>query len=295
MAESTTPSTGWASTLASILGPTTYIVALLFFFGFSYTDALYEHFGIDAATLGFSTQDYLLRSASALFIPGFVALAVGLLLVLGYYLSGSVARRPPRAQQHPADRGALRAAVRYGSFALIAVGAVLFVLGVLGGFQVWPASELATPMLLGGGLLAAGCGRVFAVRGSGRVYPFRQELVALVLVGALVLLASFWASHVDAKVHGRSDAAYLAHHLWLRPAARVDTTERLYFDSPGVRETVLPANGSAQRFRYRYEGLRLLAQSGNRMFLIPDQWTPASGYVLLATADPNIRVSFHPG
>ncbi|MET8630725.1 hypothetical protein ABZW30_44755 [Kitasatospora sp. NPDC004669] len=292
MNESTTPSAGWVGTLASVLAPTTYIGALLYFFGFSYTDAMYEQFGIDAATLGFSTQDYLLRSASALFIPGFVALAGGLLLLFGYYLSGSVGQ-PSRVAETAGEGHALRDAVRYGSYTLIAAGAVLFARGLLGGFQIWPASELATPILLGGGLLLAACGRVFAVRSSGRTYPIHQELVALILVGALVLLASFWASHVAAKMHGRSDADYLAHHLSLRPALRVDTIERLYFDSPGVRETELPADGPKQQFRYRYEGLRLLAQSGSRMFIIPENWT-AKSYVLMTAADPNIRVSFHP-
>ncbi|MFF8279994.1 hypothetical protein ACF05T_28505 [Streptomyces lateritius] len=59
------PWSNWAITLATLLAPTTFIGALLLYFGFTYTDALYAHFGVDAATLGFSTQDYALRSAGA--------------------------------------------------------------------------------------------------------------------------------------------------------------------------------------------------------------------------------------
>lgn len=115
--------------MASFVAPTTFVTALLFYFGFAYTDALYEQFGVDAATLGFSSQDYLLRSASPLFIPGFIALATGLLLILAYYLAGAVADRDPD------DR--LRTGVRYGSYGLVVVGAGLFVLGMLAGFSVW--------------------------------------------------------------------------------------------------------------------------------------------------------------
>lgn len=272
--------------MASFVAPTTFVTALLFYFGFAYTDALYEQFGVDAATLGFSSQDYLLRSASPLFIPGFIALATGLLLILAYYLAGAVADRDPD------DR--LRTGVRYGSYGLVVVGAGLFVLGMLAGFSVWRTREIVTPLLLGGGLLLAYCGRVFALRSSGTRLSLRREQGALAFVVALVVLTAFWATNAAAKAHGRADARTLADHLWLRPEVRVDTTERLYFDYPGVQETVLPPDGPAQRFHYRYDGLRLLAQSGTRMFLIPDQWTGGKGYVLAMTADPNIRIAFHP-
>ena len=52
-----------------VIAPTTIITALAFYFGWTLTNARASYFGIDASALGFSTQDYLLRSADALFVP----------------------------------------------------------------------------------------------------------------------------------------------------------------------------------------------------------------------------------
>ncbi|MGW1176517.1 hypothetical protein ACWD4P_22725 [Kitasatospora sp. NPDC002543] len=75
----------------------------------------------------------------------------------------------------------------------------------------------------------------------------------------------------------------------------LDTAQRLALDWPGVRETPLPEEGAGTHFRYRYEGLRLLAQSDNRMFLIPRRWIWATGNVLVLPIDSGVRVAFHAG
>ncbi|WP_162952604.1 hypothetical protein [Streptomyces hundungensis] len=62
-----------------------------------------------------------------------------------------------------------------------------------------------------------------------------------------------------------------------------------------VRETTLAATDPRQRFRFRYQELRLLAESNGRMFLIPGDWEPSSGSVLVLPADAAVRVSFSPG
>ncbi|QGZ52628.1 hypothetical protein GPZ77_33930 [Streptomyces sp. QHH-9511] len=82
--------------LATLLAPTTFIGALLLYFGFAYTDALYAHFGVDAATLGFSTQDYALRSAGALYVPAGAALTIALVAVLVYYAARALGARSGR-------------------------------------------------------------------------------------------------------------------------------------------------------------------------------------------------------
>src|SRR3954453_23501261 len=59
-----------------VIAPVTLLSALAYYFGRQYVSARSSYFGIDATLLGFSTQDYLVRSADALFIPlGALALA----------------------------------------------------------------------------------------------------------------------------------------------------------------------------------------------------------------------------
>ncbi|WHM38132.1 hypothetical protein [Streptomyces sp. BPTC-684] len=273
----------WLKAVAGFVAPTTLLTGLLLFFGFAYTDSLYEYFGIDPATLGLSTQDYLLRSAGALYMPVGVMLAAGLVGALGFAWVSSLGDSRP---------GPVR---RMGqvSVVLIACGAALFVLGMLGGFQVWLAGPLDTPLLLVGGLLLVVYGRALHLKTTGHSFP--GELKALAIVAALIALSSFWAVQAYAQTHGYDDGRYLARHLRLRPAVVVDTPERLYFGAARVQETSLPEAGPTQKYRYRYRGLRLLAQSGNRMFLIPDGWTRTRGAVIMIPADGSVRVAFRPG
>ncbi|MFI1655405.1 hypothetical protein ACH4ZU_10925 [Streptomyces sp. NPDC020472] len=272
----------WVTTFATLAAPTTFIGALLLYFGFAYTDALYAYFGVDAATLGFSTQEYALRSAGALYVPAGAALTVALAGVLVYYAARTLGDRgaPPPPWGRPV------------AYAVSACGLVMFALGVLGGFAVWGAGAMDTPLLIGGGLVLVVFGRALSFKLGGADYPVARERLALALVAALVGLSCFWAVHAYAKQHGTDDARYLARRLWLRPAVTVDTAERLYFPPRQVRETPLPVAGAPQRFRYRYEGLRLLAEVNGRMFLIPEDWARTGGGVLVVPTDGAVRVAF---
>ncbi|MGW0116980.1 hypothetical protein [Streptomyces sp. NPDC003327] len=276
------PWSNWALTLATLLAPTTFIGALLLYFGFAYTNALYAHFGVDAATLGFSAQDYALRSAGALYVPAGAALTVALVAVLVYYGARAVGARS----------GGLPPGGRFAPYLVSVCGLALFALGMLGGLGAWNAGAMDTPLLLGSGLVLVVYGRALFFKLSGADYPVARERLALALVAALVGLSSFWAVHAYAKQHGDDDARYLARNLWLRPAVTVDTTERLHFPPRQARETVLPVADHPQRFRYRYEGLRLLAEVNGRMFLIPENWSEAGGSVLVLPAGNAVRVAF---
>ncbi|MFJ2775362.1 hypothetical protein [Kitasatospora sp. NPDC087315] len=276
---------GWIGRIASWIAPTTFVTALLLFFGYAYTDALYSFFGVDAATLGFATQDYLLRSSAALYLPVGAVLCGALLAALAYHFATSAVRDDP---------GASRAVRRFCRvIGLLAVP--LLVLGFLAGFQTIDAGAMGTPLLLGGALLLAVLARVLAVRSAGAPYPLPGERAALGISVAIIALCSFWAAGGYAHEKGTSDAHRLAGNLALRPAVIVDTTERLYLQWQGVDERALPDPGPAQRFHYRYRGLRLLAQSNNRMFLIPYTWTWNEGNVLILPVDADVRVIFHPG
>src|SRR6267378_186694 len=59
--------------IRSWLASGTLIAAFLYYFGWTRTDALWRSLGIDQSVMGFSTQDYVLRSIDSVFLP-----AVGL-------------------------------------------------------------------------------------------------------------------------------------------------------------------------------------------------------------------------
>src|SRR5215218_2278030 len=66
----------WIRVATSVIAPTTVLTALLFYFGYVETTAEYRYFGITLGTLGLTTQDLVLRSVGALYVP------LGALLVL---------------------------------------------------------------------------------------------------------------------------------------------------------------------------------------------------------------------
>ncbi|MEV0533839.1 hypothetical protein [Kitasatospora sp. NPDC050463] len=275
----------WLGLITTWVAPTTLITALLFFFGFAYTDSLYNYFGLDAATIGFGTQDLLLRSSPALYLPAGVLLCGALLAAATYHLATRAVRAGP-------DTGRV---VGRACRAVAVLVVPLVVLGFLAGFEVIDAGPMGTPLLLGGALLLVVLARLLAVRTTGAPYPLTGERAALGISTALIVLCSFWAAGGFAHQKGKADAERLAANLALRPAVVLDTTERLYLQWSGVDERTLPDAAAGQRFHYRYRGLRLLAQADGRMFLIPRDWTWEEGNVLILPVDANVRIVFHPG
>ena len=72
----------------------------------------------------------------------------------------------------------------------------------------------------------------------------------------------------------------------------MDTKERLYLGTlpeAGVTETTLPTE-EGQTYRYRYRGLRLLIQAGDRMFLVPDHWSPSNSTLVFDLDDVRVRL-----
>ncbi|MFF4338333.1 hypothetical protein ACFY00_00165 [Kitasatospora sp. NPDC001540] len=240
---------------------------------------------MDSATIGFSGQDLLLRSSAALYLPAGVLLCGALVVAGAYHLATRTVRSGAEG------RRAVRRACRV--VALLAVP--LVVLGFLAGFEVIDAGPTGTPLLLGGALLLVVLARLLAVRTTGAAYPLTGERAALGISVALIVLCSFWTVGGFAHQKGHRDAEWLARNLALRPAVVLDTTERLYLQWAGVDERALPDAGAGQKFRYRYRGLRLLAQANDRMFLIPRDWTWKEGNVLILPVDANVRIAFHPG
>jgi hypothetical protein len=286
----------WLSTLGSVAAPLSLVTAVLFYFGYAASRAEYRYFGVDVDTIGLSTQGYVMRSPQVLLTPVLLLLGFGL---LGVGVRAAVRRRvaADRAGQRQDDSadarsdGYLRVARRLGRIlvvggycALVAGGALIASYPALGG---WPPYPLMTPLLL-----ALGSGSVLYGNGLAMLFGRRRTLHgAPHLVMALILTASvFWATATLAEASGRGLAKETAADLGRLPGVILDTTERLYLTSDQVQESSL-GDDPGQSFRYRYRGLRLLIQGDDRLFLVPDNWSPSDS-TLVVRLDDSVRVQF---
>jgi hypothetical protein len=269
--------------LVALLGNVTVLTSLLYFFGWRQTATQDADLRLNQDIFGLGTQDYLLRSVGAVIRLLSVLGVLGLLFAyLDHLLRWAVARYGPR------DRVVLLA-VRALDVAWLVVPLVVYLL------RLWrPDSAdlyIAYPLALGAGVLLivyrSQVRRRLGLRidqTEGRL-PIERGAVALLMV-----VAVFWATSNYADVEGnRLAASFRASDL---VAVTVFSPQRL--DLSGAQEQPIgtSASSGSALYNYRYTGLRLMAHSGGHYFLVPSNWTPTSGaLVVLADSDP-VRLEF---
>ncbi len=271
----------WWSLGSTVIAPATLLSTLLFYFGYVSSRAQYRYFGLDVDTVGLSTQDYVMRSPQALLVP-LLALSLG---GAGLLLAHLAVRR------HPPGRRTARALLALATLLLLA-GVVLVV--AYAPFGDWAWYPLATPLLLAAG----SAGVLYTARLPGApalLVPsgadgrgLRQGALGLTLV--VIVACLFWATATVAEFSGLGNGMRTARHLDRLPPVVLDTRERLFLTDGVVEESALPQQEGGV-FRYRYRGLSLLVQGDDRMFLVPDRWTP-SGSTVVVALDNQVRVRF---
>ena len=276
----------WVRLGTSVVAPTTVLTALLLYFGYVATATEFGHFGITLGTLGLSTQELVLRSIAALYVP-LGGLLVLLLLATGLHavVSGWL------------DAGVHQTTLRRAGNVLVLLGGAGVGRGLVGVVfpEVARTEPVATsPLSLGLGVMAVAYGwylrrQTAEEEATDRLGSIWSRRAVLTFTVGLITLSLFWATSSFAGAYGRGRAMDLADRLSSdRPAVVLDTTERLFADYRGVEETELPAE-EGQRFRYRYYGFRLLVQAEGRMFLVPEQWRFEDGTTLVLTANDDVR------
>jgi hypothetical protein len=266
-----------------VLAPPTLVTALAYFMGWALINARASYFGIDPSALGFSTQDYLLRSTDALFAPLGTILVLALAAAWAYELTK---RELEAAKTDGTRRGRLRMIAR----GAIALGAVLFVLGVIAAFEPlsFSPSYLFESASLGVGIALIAYGKYIFDALGGRSIGH----LALALVCLLVVLSAFWTVWKYANHLGRRQAEDLAANLAERPRVIVYAPRRLQLPT-AVTEQRLEAGDS--QYRYRYGGLRLLVRSAGKYFVVPDGWTQSRGTAIVLVDSPGLRFEFGAG
>ena len=274
-----------------VVAPTTLVTALAYYFGWVLTNSRARYFGIDASALGYSTQDYLLRSADALFVPLGAVIVLALAMVS---LHAVVAR----AMEDEPARQRLRVAAR----AAIGGGGLLFAFGVVAVFEpvAFSPHYLFASASPGVGIALVAYGvhlleraRAADVTGSPPLADATTRRAAVALVALLIVLSGFWTASKYADALGRGRAQSLAAGLGVQPTVTVFSPRRLHIDAPGVTERRLTGRDGA--YRYRYAGLRMLVRSNGKYFLVPDGWRRGLSTAIVLADSADYRFEFGAG
>ncbi|WP_405658850.1 hypothetical protein [Streptomyces sp. RK9] len=250
--------------------------AVLFYFGWASTDAETRAFELRDSVFRLSTSDYLLRSVQALFLPAW--LVVGALLA-AVVLRAWLTKNPGRAES-------VVPRLRWSW---------LLPVGLLACYRLHPAFfELAIPLTAIPCLLATAYAHTRpGARPDAAEQRHRLHVWALTLV--LCVLSLFWAvtSYAGIVGRGRAEEAARAVDTAAFPSVVVFSEKDLMIRGDGVCDQRVSGRGSA--YGYRYSGLRLFHVSGDRIFLVGRDWSPAQGTLWTVRENEAVRVEYVSG
>ncbi len=273
--------------LGVVAAPTTLLTSLLFYFGWSHAYWFFDYFGVNSTLLGLTTRDYVMRSLDGLFVPMTVVACAGLLVLWGHAM--------------------LRARLVVGTRPLVVVLPLVTVAGIAlagaGILSVFTRTVLdrylaVPPLILASGVvLLAYAVQLRRSLGAieGRVVAERPQWVAVVewaAVFVLVGLSLFWAANDYSAAVGRSRARQLVAELPTYPDAVVYSNRSLSIAARGVRE--VRCHDKEAAYRFRYDGLKLVLQSGDQYLFLPKAWSPADGVAILMPKSDSLRLEFVP-
>ena len=276
--------------LGGIVAPTTLLTSLLFYFGWSHAFYFFDYFGVNSTLLGLTTRDYVQRSLDGLFVPLTAVGCAALLALWGH----AMLRVRLAAGSQPRVLHVLVPA-------MAAAGLILAAGGVWSVFAATPLTRylVAAPLSLAFGvvllayavhlrrLLTAGQGK--ADRGRSPQWVAVAEWAAVfVLIG----LSLFWAANDYSAAVGRSRARQLVAELPTYPSAVLYSERSLSLAAPGVREVRCHDPNAA--YRFRYDGLKLVLQSGDQYLFLPEAWSPGNGVAILMPRNASLRLEFVP-
>jgi hypothetical protein len=116
---------------------------------------------------------------------------------------------------------------------------------------------------------------------------------SLVVSLGLVMYGLFWLSANYALVLGRYAVDNFATQVKYLPRVTVYSQEPLSLQANGV--TLEQVDADPKAYQYRYTGLRFLARSGSKYFLLPELWTPTDGATIILPETDTIRIEVAAG
>lgn len=265
--------------LGSVVAPATLLTGLLLYFGRMHAFGFFDHLGVSYTAMDLTPADYLVRSADGMIPP--LVLAGGALLA-GLWARRLLAPRLDERQRETARRVLLPVCLVTGSGA-----GVLAVADTVRGTVFTAAPELrglslcvAVLALLAAVRLARGSGPV------GAAAAVTEWGTAFVLVG----VGMFWAVGAYASGVGSGRGVQFEQALPWLPETTLFSERDLGLAGPGVVVTARAAPDTG--YRYRYQGLKLVIQSGNQFLLLPAGWTATDGAAVLLPRGGPTRLEF---
>ncbi|WP_405180925.1 hypothetical protein [Nocardia sp. NBC_01377] len=276
------------------------LVPVLYYFGSVYTRAWYGYFGIDPGLLGFSVTDFLRRSITPVFWPVVVGMVTLLVLVSAREAPVILARRT----RH--ERRVLQVwhvvAIVFGA-AMVALPPIIRILGVPSWF---PHNNYLLPgsLVIGSVLLGYATTLYSNNPDLWRTPPRRPRrltrrrtreanrsstVVIMIALFTIGLAGSFWTVGQYASEQGLDDARSTTDSGFRDlPSVVVFSVDGLGITGTGVQTRDIDVPG--EKYRYYYSGIRLLHQTADTYFLIPQQWKPGHERVLLIPRADTIRI-----
>lgn len=271
---------GVAKVIGTVVAPVTLVTALLLYFGWSRTTAMFGWFGIDPTSLGFGNTDYLLVSQDGLFVPGVVIA----MLALAVLWLAPVVRRSGRLGPGVRRRLAPAAA---------AVGLLSAAIGLLAvvGVRLLPDRVGVAPgsLVLGVTLLSYAA---HAVRPRRPTYSRASAIAEVTGLAVVVAMASFWAAGDYSSAVGRERAAQLAAGLGSSAQVVVYSQKSLGIANEHGVQVVRCAGGEQSAYAFRYSGLVLLLNSSGQYVFLPVGWTRSDGSAIAVPHGAGIRLDY---
>jgi len=269
-----------------VVAPTTLLTALLYYFGWAHAYYFFGYFGVNSTMLGFTTTDYLMRCVDSLFLP-VTAAAVAVLLA-----SWAVGLLHARLSAGPGRR-----TVPVLVSVLVVVAATAMLGGAVATLRAPAVQNLRSaiaPVVFASGVLLA----TYAAhlrRRFGRGAPKRpvaavaEWAVVLILVG----IGLFAAATNYAAAVGELRAQSFAASLSAQPDVVLYSEKNLSLRAPSVRKT--ECTDPLTAYKFRYEGLKLVLQSGGLYMFLPAAWTKDVGPAILLPMADSVRLEFYTG
>lgn len=279
----------------SVVAPATALTALMYYFGLLHAFWFLQTFGVEYTVMNFTTYDFLARSVDGLFVPFAASAAVGLAVLWTYRVFATRVSRRRR-----------RTLLRVGRHIALGVG-VLLISGAVVGIvrpDVWYSFVGLPGLALAGGVMSVFIAtRLYdqgkslpssSPRATGESYHRQPRRASAfwewAAIFALVNVGLFWAVGDYSAAVGSRRGADVVTALPTWPDVVVYSRRNLNLSDPDVRETDCGDLDSA--YRYRYDGLKLILQSGNQYLFLPEHWNSSSSTAMVIPRTDEIRLDF---